>query len=161
MKRTDFSHMCCSVARSLDLIGEWWSLLIVRDIFLGMRRFEELRQDLGISRKVLTERLETLISAEILERRRYHERPERYEYWLTEKGTELFPVLLVLMQWGDRWTAQNGVPREIIHTTCGKLTQPVVVCAHCGTELNAHNIHTRPGSGSITDCLQATPPSIT
>ncbi|MES1024538.1 helix-turn-helix domain-containing protein [Gloeocapsa sp. BRSZ] len=161
MKRTNFSHLCCSVARTLDLIGEWWSLLIVRDIFLGMKRFEELRQDLGISRKVLTERLETLISAGILERRRYQERPERYEYWLTEKGMELYPILLVLMQWGDRWTAQNGVPLEIIHTTCGELTQPVVVCTHCRTELNAHNVQTRLGPGFTTDGLETTLPPVT
>lgn len=147
MKRTDFSHMCCSVARTLDLVGEWWSLLIVRDIFLGIRRFDELLQNLGISRKVLTERLETLVARGILERRRYQERPARYEYWLTEKGTELFPVLLVLMDWGDRWTAADGVPLEIIHTTCQSVTQPMVVCTHCGTELNAHNIKTRPGPG--------------
>jgi DNA-binding HxlR family transcriptional regulator len=150
MKRTNFSHICCSVARTLDLIGECWSLLIVRDIFLGIRRFEELKQDLGISRKVLTERLKSLVGAEILERRRYQERPERYEYWLTEKGTELYSVLLVLMQWGDRWTAENGVPLEIVHTTCGKVTQPIVVCAHCGIELTAHNIQTRSGPGFTT-----------
>ncbi|WNZ25429.1 helix-turn-helix transcriptional regulator [Leptolyngbya sp. NK1-12] len=161
MKRTDFSHICCSVARTLDLIGEWWSLLIVRDIFLGIRRFEEIRQDLGISRKVLTERLESLVAVEILERRRYQKRPERYEYWLTEKGMELYSVLLVLMRWGDRWTAENGVPLEIIHTTCGVVTEPIVVCAHCGTELNAHNTQHRPGSGFTTDSLQGSLPPIT
>lgn len=161
MKRTNLSHMCCSVARTLDAIGEWWSLLIVRDIFFGIRRFEELLRDLGISRKVLTERLESLVAVGILERRRYQERPERYEYWLTEKGMELYPVLLVLMGWGDRWIAENGVPLEIIHTTCGAVTHPMVVCARCGTELNAHNIQTRPGPGFTSDSLQGTSPPIT
>ncbi len=141
--------MCCSVARTLDLIGEWWSLLILRDVFFGIRRFEELLQDLGISRKILTERLDTLVAVGIVERRLYQERPERYEYWPTEKGMELYPVLLVLMRWGDRWTAPDGAPLEIVHSTCGMLTQPVVVCSHCGGELNAHNIQTRLGPGFV------------
>jgi len=139
--------MCCSVARTLDLVGEWWSLLILRDIFLGIRRFEDIRQDLGVSRKVLTERLDTLVSAGILSRQRYQERPERYEYWLTQKGTELYPVLLMLLKWGDRWVSLDGVPLELVHITCGQVTQPVVICSQCGEELNADNVQTQPGPG--------------
>ncbi len=139
--------MSCSIARTLDLIGEWWTLLILRDIFFGVRRFEELLENLGVSRKVLTDRLDTLVSGGILERRSYQHRPERYEYWLTEKGLELYPVLLVLMQWGDRWMAEQGAPIEILHSTCGHLTRPVVTCIQCGEELNVHNVQTRPGPG--------------
>ena len=149
MKRTSFSQMCCSVARTLDLIGEWWSLLILRDIFLGIRRFEDIRQDLGVSRKILTERLNTLVSTGILSRQRYQERPARYEYWLTRKGTELYPVLLMLLKWGDRWVSPDGVPLELVHTTCDMVTQPVVVCSQCGEELNADNVQTQPGPGFV------------
>ena len=105
MQRTNFSDLAaCSIARTLDVIGEPWSPLILRDIWAGFSRFEQLQADLGISRKVLTERLNHLVEEEVIERRPYDRRP-RYEYVLTEKGTELVDMLMVMTRWGDKWLA--------------------------------------------------------
>src|ERR1035441_10597672 len=100
MKRTALGHHPCSIARTLDVAGEWWTPLILRDVAYGVRRFAELQEDLGISANVLSDRLETLVAEGILERAVYRQRPERHEYRLTEKGRELLPALLALMQWG-------------------------------------------------------------
>src|SRR5256714_8744497 len=112
MQRTNFRELAaCSIARTLDVIGEPWSPLILRDVWAGFSRFEQLQADLGISRKVLTERLNHLVDAGVLERRPYDNRP-RYEYHLTEKGLELFDVLMVMTTWGDKWLAgKAGPPR--------------------------------------------------
>src|SRR4029453_3360076 len=123
MQRTSFADMTCSIARTLDAAGEWWSPLIVRDVHLGITRFDDLRRDLGISRKVLSERLERLVDQGVLERRAYSQRPPRYEYLLTQKGRELVDVLLAMMAWGDRWTAGSaGPPLLLRHDACGELT---------------------------------------
>ena len=136
MGRTDFSQMDCSVARTLEVIGERWSLLIVRDAFYGLRRFDDFRQDLGIARNVLTDRLARLVDQGVFERRQYEERPPRFEYLLTDKGRALLPVILTMMQWGDRWEAgDHGPPVTLHHRACGKVTAPVVDCEHCGGEL--------------------------
>ena len=141
--------MPCSVARTLDIIGEWWTLLILRDVFYGVRRFESLRSHLGISRKVLTNRLHRLTDEEILKKVSYQEKPTRYEYKLTKKGLDLFPVLLTIMNWGDRWTAEpDEVPVIFMHTDCGKETTPKLVCSHCSEELTAHNMQPKPGPGA-------------
>src|SRR5437588_10055882 len=102
--------MRCSVARTLGLVGEWWTLLVLRDSFRGVRRFDDFQRNLGIARNVLADRLATLVEAGILERRRYQERPERFEYRLTDKGRDLYPVIVTLMQWGDRWAADPSGP---------------------------------------------------
>jgi len=109
MQRTDFSEMACSIARTLDVIGEPWSPLILRDIWVGFSRFEQLQADLGISRKVLTERLNHLVDRGVIERRPYDQRP-RYEYVLTGKGRELVDVLMVMVAWGDKWLAATAGP---------------------------------------------------
>ena len=109
MQRTSFREMACSIARTLDVIGEPWSPLILRDVWVGMNRFDEIQADLGISRKVLTERLNHLVEHGVLERRPYDRRP-RYEYHLTAKGTELVDVLMVMAGWGDRWLAGEPGP---------------------------------------------------
>jgi DNA-binding HxlR family transcriptional regulator len=103
MKRTSLSAHPCSIARTLDVAGEWWTPLILRDVAYGVRRFGEIQEDLGISANVLSDRLEALLAEGLLERRLYQRRPERHEYRLTEKGADLIPTLLALMQWGDRW----------------------------------------------------------
>jgi DNA-binding HxlR family transcriptional regulator len=103
VKRTSLSNHPCSIARTLDVAGEWWTPLILRDVAYGVRRFGEIQEDLGISANVLSDRLDGLVAEGILERRVYRERPQRHEYRLTEKGVELIPALLALMQWGDRW----------------------------------------------------------
>jgi DNA-binding HxlR family transcriptional regulator len=154
MKRTSFAEMNCSVARTLEIIGEWWTLLILRDAFLGIRRFDDFQSRLGIARNVLTDRLNTLVEHGILERRQYHEHPERFEYRLTEKGLDLHPVLVSLLRWGDRWTAgEKGPPLLLEHRSCGHDIRPVMVCPYCGEEVNAHTIHPHPGPGAAASAM--------
>lgn len=149
MQRTSLADFTCSIARTLDVVGEWWTPLIVRDVYLGLRRFEQIRSNLGMSRKVLAQRLDRLVGEGILERRPYSERPPRHEYVLTEKGLDLAPPLLALMAWGDRWTAGNaGPPMRVRHAECGKLTAPVVSCSECGEPLTARNVVPEPGPGA-------------
>jgi DNA-binding HxlR family transcriptional regulator len=133
MQRTPLHDVACSIARTVDLVGEWWTPLIVRDLFAGLTRFEDLRRDLGIASNVLSARLERLEENAIVERRRYQERPPRDEYVLTEKGRDLFPILATILAWGDRWLAgDDGPPALFIHKDCGQVTTAVVVCSHCG-----------------------------
>jgi DNA-binding HxlR family transcriptional regulator len=151
MKRTSFAEMNCSVARTLEMIGEWWTLLILRDAFLGVRRFEDFQSRLGIARNVLTDRLNTLVEHGILERQRYQERPERFEYRLTEKGLDLHPVLVSLLRWGDRWTAgEQGPPLVLEHRSCGHDITPIMVCPYCREEVTARSIRSHPGPGAAT-----------
>jgi DNA-binding HxlR family transcriptional regulator len=138
MKRTSFAGMDCSVARSLDVVGEWWSLLVLRDAFTGVRRFEDFQRSLGIARNILADRLQTLVDYGVLERRLYQERPERFEYRLTEKGLDLYPVLISLMRWGDRWATDGaGPPMVLTHKACGHDVMPVLVCPQCGEDVQA------------------------
>lgn len=127
--------MHCSIARTLDAIGDRWSLLIIRDAFYGVRRFDDFQKGLGVARNVLTDRLQKLVDRGVLERRQYEERPPRFEYRLSESGRDLVGVVLVMMRWGDRWTSEGDAPVTIIHTGCGHETQPVVACSECGDEL--------------------------
>ncbi len=143
-----FRDMECSVARTLDVVGERWALLILRDAFYGVRRFDDFQRDLGIARNVLTDRLAKLVAQGVLERRRYEEHPPRYEYRLTAKGRDLLPVLLAMTRWGDRWTAEDEPPVTLTHTTCGHDTQATMVCSHCRedltwAELRAHPLRIR------------------
>ena len=143
MTPAKFSEMNCSIARTLDVIGERWSLLIVRDAFYGLRRFDDFRRDLGIARNVLTDRLATLVEQGVFERRQYEERPPRYEYLLTDKGRQLLPVILAMMHWGDTWQADKA-PLTLTHTRCGHDTEPVVTCGHCKEELAWGELRTDP-----------------
>jgi DNA-binding HxlR family transcriptional regulator len=148
MQRTSFADMACSIARTLDAAGEWWSPLILRDVHLGITRFDELRRDLGISRKVLSERLDRLVAAGVLERRAYSEHPPRHEYLLTPKGRELVDVLLAMVAWGDRWAAgDDGPPVLLRHQVCGELTHAEIRCASCGGRLHADAVRIEPGPG--------------
>src|SRR5688572_17895901 len=108
MERKSFEQMSCSVAQTLEVIGEWWTMLIVRDAFLGVQRFDEFQQRLGIARNVLAQRLNKLVEAGVLERRAYQEKPVRHAYVLTDKGRDLWPVLNAMRQWGDRHHAPDG-----------------------------------------------------
>ena len=110
MQRTDFAEMTCSIARSLAVAGEPWSPLVLRDVWVGINRFDDLQRDLGVSRKVLAERLKHLVEAGMLERQAYSTRPARYEYVLTRKGLEFIDVLMAMAAWGDRWTAGEAGP---------------------------------------------------
>jgi DNA-binding HxlR family transcriptional regulator len=144
-----FADLNCSVARPLSVLGERWSLLVLRDLFLGRRRFDEIQESLGVASNVLSQRLATLVEEGIAERHRYSEHPERFEYRLTEKGRDLEPVLLALLRWGDRYTAgPEGRPLETVHDDCGKAFQMVPTCSECGEELDSHHVHSRPGPGA-------------
>lgn len=140
--------MTCSIARTLNVAGEPWSPLIIRDVFLGISRFDALQRDLGISRKVLTQRLDWLVDHGILEQRPYSVRPPRHEYALSEKGLEFYEVLLAITAWGDRWTAgTDGPPALFRHRSCDKLTHPEVHCSECGGRLRATDVEVTPGPG--------------
>jgi len=141
--------MNCSVAQALEIVGEWWTLLILRDVFLGVRRFDEFVERLGISRNVLTDRLDTLVTAGVLDRQAYDEGRGRYDYVLTEKGRDLWPVLTTLREWGDRWVVGEGnEPIVLEHRTCGATTHLRYTCEHCGDELDAGSVVARPGPGA-------------
>lgn len=145
MKRTALHDQACSIARTLDVVGEWWSPLILRDVAYGVRRFGEIQDDLGISANVLSDRLDALVSGGLLEARPYQERPPRSEYWLTEKGAELIPALLALMHWGDRWTWPRGRgPVRVVHEECGHDVEVVVRCPDCEREVPTHELRAKP-----------------
>lgn len=128
--------MPCSVARTLDVVGEWWTLLVVRDVLYGLHRFDDIQADLGIARNVLADRLRTLVGRGVLERRPYSQRPVRHEYHLTEKGRDLLGVIAALLAWGDRWEqGPDGPPLTLVHRTCGHDAGAQVVCGHCGRRL--------------------------
>lgn len=144
-----FADFNCSVARPLSFLGERWALLVLRDLFLGRRRFEEFQESLGVASNVLSQRLATLVEEGIVERRPYSEHPERFEYLLTEKGRDLQPVLLAMLAWGDRYTAgPAGPPLETVHDGCGHAFHAVATCSECGEAVDARNIHSRPGPGA-------------
>ena len=147
--RSDYEGQTCSIARALELVGERWTILILRDAFLGRRRFDEFQESLGIARNVLTKRLTTLVQAGIMERHPYQEHPERFEYRLTEAGRELFPIVVSLLHWGDRWTAgEAGPPLLLVHEPCGQPAGAMLVCSHCGEEITLDNVHPRLGPGA-------------
>ena len=148
MRRTSLRDRNCSIAQCLEVTGDWWTLLILRDVFLGVRRFDGLQADLGISRNVLARRLDGLVADGILERRPYSDAPPRAEYVLTEKGRDLWPVLSAMRQWGDRWVAPAGPPVEVVHVGCGERTTVVPTCAACGEPLTAGDVHAVPGPGA-------------
>jgi DNA-binding HxlR family transcriptional regulator len=148
VRRTSFEEMHCSIARTLDVVGEWWSLLIVRDAFLGVTKFDDFQARLAIPRNTLTQRLNYLVDNEILERVPYQEHPPRFEYRLTEKGIDLVGVITALRQWGDRWSAPDGVPLRVKHNSCGHVIKAVSVCSHCGERLEIEDLTLSPGPGS-------------
>jgi DNA-binding HxlR family transcriptional regulator len=151
MQRTQFGEMACSIARTADVIGEPWSPLIVRNIYIGLTRFDQLQESLGISRKVLAERLRWLTENGVLERREYSSKPPRYEYVLTVKGLELFEVLMVMVRWGDKWLAgEAGPPVLYRHHACGQTGHVELHCSECGQPMSAADIDVLPGPGSAT-----------
>jgi DNA-binding HxlR family transcriptional regulator len=143
--KRDYEGQDCSIARALEIVGERWTLLIVRDVFLGLRRFDEIQQDLGVARNVLTDRLNRLVEEGILERARYSERPERFEYRLTEKGVELNVALTALRQWGDKHLSRRP-PRVLRRKSDSKPVIAALVPA--GTPvLRPDEVETVPGPG--------------
>ena len=149
MPKQSFASIACSVARAVDVVGQRWTPLILRDLFAGMARFEDIRRDLGIASNVLAARLEDLERHGVVERRQYQSTPARHEYLLTEKGRDLFPVIATLVAWGDKWLAEPaGPPALTVHTDCGHATTAKTVCAECGAELNAANAIPAAGPGA-------------
>jgi DNA-binding HxlR family transcriptional regulator len=151
MRNTSFASMHCSLAQSLELIGDWWTPLVLRDLYLGLNRFDQFVTDLGISRNLLTDRLTTLVDGGLVRRTPYQQNPVRYSYELTEAGQELVPILIALTAWGDRWaTPPAGQPLRFTHTTCGRVTTATVCCSECGETLEMDDVRPSPGPGGRT-----------
>jgi DNA-binding HxlR family transcriptional regulator len=154
MRWNDLETEAWSVARAISAIGDRWTILILRDCFMRVRRFEDFEKRLGITRHVLADRLRKLARLGVLRRVPYQERPRRHEYRLTPKGLDLQPVLLALVHWGDSHMAgEGGRPVLLEHRDCGQVFDPVMACSHCGGRVDAHNVRTRPGPGARADNL--------
>ena len=143
MQRTSFGDMPCPIARSLEHVGEWWSILILREAFNGKTRFDEFRDVLGVAPNILTRRLKALVAAGLLQRRRYCERPPRDEYVLTERGRDFRPVMLSLMSWGNRHFAPEGPTVELVHAASGRPAEPVLVDRLTGLRVDGPDYQVR------------------
>ncbi len=148
MRRTSFEEMNCSLAQCLEVVGEWWTLLIVRDALFGVTRFDDFHARLGIARNVLTQRLEHLIEHGVLSREPYQDNPVRYDYRLTPKGRSLWLVVTAMRQWGDAWAAPDGPPVQTLHTTCGHLATVEPVCSACGERIAGRDLRPVLGPGA-------------
>jgi DNA-binding HxlR family transcriptional regulator len=145
-----YENQVCSVARALEVLGDRWTLLVLRDAFSRIRRFEDFQRNLGVARNVLTDRLNRLVDEEILKRVPYQERPVRFEYRLTEKGRALWPVMMTLMQWGDRYYGEEAGPPVIVrHRDCGGTVTDHLSCSKCGVELTPYDVEPTPGPGAV------------
>ena len=149
VERKSFADMHCSVAQCLEVVGEWWSLLIVRDAFLGCTRFDQFQERLGISRNILHQRLARLVEAGILEKVAYSEHPPRYDYRLTAKGRDLWPVLTTMRQWGDKHAAPNGPPLQVVHKDCGHVSEALLTCSVCGEQIGVRDVRAVSGPGDV------------
>jgi DNA-binding HxlR family transcriptional regulator len=146
MRWRDIGDLTCSIARSLSVVGDRWTLLILREAFLRTRRFEDFQGHLGMTRHRLADRLRKLVEHGILDRVRYEERPPRYEYRLTEKGADLYPVIASLVTWGDRWMAgDGGIPIELVHRPCGHAVTPRLMCPDCQQPIQARDMRAQLG----------------
>jgi DNA-binding HxlR family transcriptional regulator len=135
MQRTSLPDQPCSVARTLDIIGDRWTALVLRDIAMGISRFDAIQGDLGLSRKVLTQRLAQLLDQDVVERVAYQGNPPRYDYRMTAKGNDLAMVLLAMQQFGDKWAFGGAPPIQWRHLGCGQISTPVACCNHCGEQV--------------------------
>ena len=148
MRHSEFPLQVCSVARSLEIIGEWWTLLIVREAFFGTERFSAFEANLGIAKNVLTDRLNTLVDAGVMRRTPVPGRGNPVSYSLTDQGRDLLPVLVALMQWGDRWVNGGKAPVRVLERTSGKEIASVRVTNSAGTKLGARDVVIVPGPGA-------------
>ncbi|SPL69925.1 winged helix-turn-helix transcriptional regulator [Acinetobacter stercoris] len=148
MKWENIGDQPCSIARTLSIVGDRWTMLILRNAFMGMRRFDDFQENLGVTRHVLSDRLKRLVEHEILVKTPYMDRQERFEYRLTEKGLDFYPVLMSMVAWADKWMdAGLGKPVEYVHTTCGQKFTPVMTCSECGEKLNLKQVKVHFGPG--------------
>jgi DNA-binding HxlR family transcriptional regulator len=151
----DYPNQDCSAASALEVVGERWTMLIFRDILAGHRRFDDLQRSLGIARNVLASRLDRLVEEGILEPRPYSERPPRFEYFLTEKGLDLWPVFIALLAWGDRHLAgPEGPTTAIEHKDCGGRMNDRRICERCGAHMTVRDARGVPGPGSTPRSLE-------
>ncbi|MGN6515168.1 MAG: winged helix-turn-helix transcriptional regulator [Rhizomicrobium sp.] len=149
MRWDDLSRENCSLARSLAVVGDRWTLLVLREAFLRTRRFDEFEAKLGIARRILSERLALLVDEGILKKVPYQDNPPRHEYRLTDKGLDLYPVIISLVHWGDRhYAGRRGPPMLHTHKKCGHDFQSVLSCSECGEALRARDVSVRPGPGA-------------
>ena len=145
MRWSEIDQQDCSVAQALSVVGDRWTMLILKEAFMRVRRFEDFLVRTGAPRPLLAERLKTLVDDGVLEKRLYSERPDRFEYRLTEKGLDLWPVLISLLRWGDKWmTGKEGPPVEVRHKTCGHAVHPELACPECGDWLQATDMEAKP-----------------
>src|SRR5262245_18946596 len=157
MKWDSLEEEQCSVARTLAVIGDRWSLLILRDCFLRVRRFEAFQAKLGITRHLLADRLKKLVRFGVLRRTPYQSSPKRYQYILTQKGLELYPIVMGIVHWGDvHMVDERGRPVLHQHKMCGKFFDPVMTCSECGKPLNAREVHAHPGPGARSPAARDT-----
>lgn len=148
MKWSDVGDQPCSIARTLSVIGDRWTALVIRNAFLGIRRFEDFQKSMGVTRPVLTDRLNTLVEQEVLTKVPYTETGKRFEYRLTAKGLDLYPIIMSMMKWGNTWMDEGlGAPVEYTHLSCGHKFQPLLVCSACKEEINPKNVQPSPGPG--------------
>jgi DNA-binding HxlR family transcriptional regulator len=145
MQRKSFGDMQCPIARSLERVGEWWSILILRDCFHGLARFDQFEKSLGIAPNMLTRRLTALVEAGLLERRQYNEHPPRYEYVLTEQGRDFQPVLVAMLAWGNKHFAPEGPSVVIVNKETGQVAEPVLVDRVSGRPLSDPVFRSAPG----------------
>ena len=149
MRWNELSEENCSMARTVSVIGDRWTLLILRDCFLGVRRFEDFQHRLGITRPILASRLKKLVDEFVLVKVPYQQRPTRYEYRLTPKGLDLYPIVMSIVHWGDvHMAGKKGRPLLHTHNICGKDFDPVMVCSECGERLMAKQVHVHRGPGA-------------
>jgi DNA-binding HxlR family transcriptional regulator len=151
VRRKQLDQMQCSIAKALDVVGDPWTMLILRDALLGVTRFEELFTRLSIPRATLTARIDHLCASGVLERRRYQDRPPRDEYVLTDKGRALRPVVVTLMRWGDEWIRDDDPPTHLVDEATGARIEPVLVDRTTGTPLE--DLHVR-AVGRIADGIR-------
>ena len=150
-----YESQVCSIARALEVVGERWSLLIIRNaLFAGSTRYSDFQRSLGIATNILKDRLDSFVAAGIMRRRKYSAQPEAYEYLLTEKGRDFAPALIALTEWGDRWSAPDGPPILYSHSVCGSAISHEVVCDTCGRVADVTEVQALPGPGMPADRLK-------
>jgi DNA-binding HxlR family transcriptional regulator len=149
MQWTNLEEEACSLARTVSVIGDRWTLLILRDCFLRVRRFEDFQARLGVTRPILASRLRKLVDNFVLAKVAYQDRPRRYEYRLTQKGIDLYPIVMAIVHWGDvHMAGKKGRPLLHQHVSCGKDFDPVMICSECGEPLDPRRVHAHRGPGA-------------
>ncbi len=150
MRWEETNNQVCSIARSLPVFGDRWTLLVLRQVFMKVRRFSDIQTTLGITKHRLSDRLNRLIEDGILYKEMYDEAHKRFEYKLTEKGLDIYPIIIAIAQWGDKWLAdEDGIPIEYLHGSCNHVTAPKLMCSYCGEEMHAKNTQAIPGPGIL------------